>query len=270
MFKTMRCIRPFLWQHLSSSTRTSNAYTCAYRISPKVMCFGTNVTESVAQVMTPSTTRADSEKNTNSRSVTYSSPVVSGGGGVTASQMRLRSERMKGASGEDLEKLQRSYMDVEKEIAEAQREIRDLHRESRYKEAMEIAKSTRTLCIEHFGDEHPVVASMHVNVGLLHRCVGELVEAEIPYVKALKIYRKVCGMDHPSTATCFVNLAALHKARASQLSGMDRLAEVDKSRSYGVCFNPNPKPVIVSIVLFQYFFNISIFVQFQIVYFWCA
>eukprot|EP00941_MAST-03F_sp_MAST-3F-sp1_P002819 g2819.t1 len=129
--------------------------------------------------------------------------------------------------------LQQSYIEVEKDVASAQREIRDLYRSGQYSEALTIAESTLTVCKDHFGDEHPVVASLHVNIGLLHRCMGSLEKAEGPYKIALKIYKNVCGMDHPSTATCFVNLASLHQALASQTTGLDKVTHVDHSCSYG-------------------------------------
>jgi tetratricopeptide (TPR) repeat protein len=172
--------------------------------------------------------------STRHREVTKHYPSVSAtSGGVTAEQARRRHEALAGAAGDALEEKQRSFMEVEKDIAAAQRDIRDLYRSGRHREALEIAERAKTASEAHFGKEHPVAASLLVNVGLLRRCLGELEAAEEAYASALRTYRSTCGDDHPSTATCFVNLTSLYKAMADRAQGMERASRLAEARAHG-------------------------------------
>ena len=62
-----------------------------------------------------------------------------------------------------------------------------------------------------FGPDHPSVAIRLNNLGLVLRDLGEIDAARAHMSRALEIYRKVLGEDHPSTKTVRKNLASLDK-----------------------------------------------------------
>ncbi len=51
------------------------------------------------------------------------------------------------------------------------------------------------------GTEHPEIAKIYNNIGLLLNDEGEYQEAFSVYQKCLAIQEKVLGTEHPSTAT---------------------------------------------------------------------
>ena len=58
--------------------------------------------------------------------------------------------------------------------------------------------------------EHPDVANLLDNLGILYRALGEYAKAEAYYLQALEIRKKALGMEHPDVATSLNNLGILY------------------------------------------------------------
>ena len=127
----------------------------------------------------------------------------------------------------------RSYMEIEKDIAAMHRSIRDLHGNGDYKESLEVSKQALELSRSHFGDEHPVSASLLNNIALNEKCLGHLDEALASYGEALRIYESVVGETHTSCATCKLNIAKLLQLQANNIPGLDRVQLLQQAKELG-------------------------------------
>ncbi len=58
------------------------------------------------------------------------------------------------------------------------------------------------------GSEHEYVAATLSNLALLYRALGHYAKAEPLYRRALSIWGKALGFDHPNVATSLENYAA--------------------------------------------------------------
>lgn len=75
-----------------------------------------------------------------------------------------------------------------------------------YVEALDIVQRVR-------GPEHPDVAAILNNLGVLHRMHGQLPEAMQHLTRALDIKQQALGPSHPDVALTLMNLAQVYAAR---------------------------------------------------------
>ena len=66
---------------------------------------------------------------------------------------------------------------------------------------------------KQFGDEDVRLATCLNNLALLYNTQGQYGQAEPYYQRALAIYEKALGPDHPNIATSFNNLALLYNTQ---------------------------------------------------------
>jgi len=57
----------------------------------------------------------------------------------------------------------------------------------------------------------PHTATSYNNLAELYRSMGQYQKAEPLYLKAVKIFEKILGEEHPDTATSYNNLAGLYE-----------------------------------------------------------
>ena len=81
-----------------------------------------------------------------------------------------------------------------------------------------------------YGPEHPNVATMVNNLGGVLRAQGDLARARSCFQRALAIWEKSFGSDHPHTAIARDNLAALPPDIANVLKHVKRSVQRDSSR----------------------------------------
>ncbi len=60
-----------------------------------------------------------------------------------------------------------------------------------------------------YGEVHPIVASAHSAIGVLHYRQGELAQAEAELEASLKVRERLAGADHPSLVAGLVNLGGI-------------------------------------------------------------
>ncbi len=77
---------------------------------------------------------------------------------------------------------------------------------------------------EKFGDQDPRLAASLNNLAELYRAQGKYTQAEPLYRRALAIWEKTLGPEHPDVATDLENYAAL-------LHKLNRAAEADKMKA---------------------------------------
>jgi len=65
------------------------------------------------------------------------------------------------------------------------------------------------------GKEHPNIATILNNLGLLYHLIGDYTQAKPLYERSLVIREKVLGEDHPDVATSLNNLAELYESQGS-------------------------------------------------------
>ena len=121
-------------------------------------------------------------------------------------------------------------MQIEKDLASMQRDIRDLHGHGEYAESLEVTQRALEVSRAHFGAEHPVTASLLNNAALNHKYLGNLESAVRDFSAALEIYEKVLGESHTSCATCKLNLAKLLQMQANHVPGLDRVQLLQEAK----------------------------------------
>jgi tetratricopeptide (TPR) repeat protein len=139
--------------------------------------------------------------------------------------------------------------------AELKRQIDELYREGKFREAIPLAEKVVFLTKRAKGEEHPDTATSLNDLAELYEAVGDYTKAEPLYQKALAIRQKVLGPDHPNTATSLENLAVLefdlgrnkeaevyaHRAADAQrnlLSRMFSFSSEPQRLAYLATFNP--------------------------------
>ena len=65
--------------------------------------------------------------------------------------------------------------------------------------------------MKKLGSEHTEVAESYINLGLVHRRLGDLNQAKELHVRSLDIYLKKLGPEHVDVAMCYDNLGLLHR-----------------------------------------------------------
>jgi tetratricopeptide (TPR) repeat protein len=121
-------------------------------------------------------------------------------------------------------------MQIEMDLAALQREIRDLHGLGRYADSLEACRRALVVSRDHFGDKHPVTASLLNNQALNHKYLGELDAAVNAFHEALRVYEEVLGATHTSAATCKLNIAKLLQLKANTQPGLDRVQLLQEAK----------------------------------------
>ena len=123
-----------------------------------------------------------------------------------------------------------SYMQIEKDLAAMQRSIRDLHGHSDYAGSLAVAKQALEVSRDHFGEQHPVTASLLNNIALNQKYLGDVDAAISTFKQALEIYEAVLGETHTSCATCKINIAKLLQLQANHVPGLDRMQLLQEAK----------------------------------------
>jgi len=123
-----------------------------------------------------------------------------------------------------------SFMEIEKNLASMQREIRDLHGVGRYADSLDVCQQALQVSRDHFGSEHPVTASLLNNIALNQKYLGKIDEAVTTFHEALEIYENVLGSTHTSCATCKINIAKLLQLQANNVPGLDRMQMLQEAK----------------------------------------
>jgi CHAT domain-containing protein/Tfp pilus assembly protein PilF len=87
----------------------------------------------------------------------------------------------------------------------------DLHKQSKYAEALPLYQRALALQEKALGSDHPIVAISLNNLAVLHKTMGDYAQALPLFQRALAIHEKVLGPDHPDTANNVSNLAGLYQ-----------------------------------------------------------
>jgi esterase/lipase superfamily enzyme/tetratricopeptide (TPR) repeat protein len=96
------------------------------------------------------------------------------------------------------------------DLAAMQEQVRQLHSQSRYVEAVPIAERYVALARQREGEEHAKFATAIGWLGILYETQGRYAEAEPLFKRALAINEKALGPDHPGVGTSLNNLAELY------------------------------------------------------------
>jgi serine/threonine-protein kinase len=81
-----------------------------------------------------------------------------------------------------------------------------LYKVGRFEEAHARFQQALLLMEKAQGPEHPFVADMHNNIGVIHSELGRYEEARASYERSLAIVQKTLGPEHPSVANTLTNL----------------------------------------------------------------
>ena len=123
----------------------------------------------------------------------------------------------------------------QEEIAAIQLYVREMHRDGKYEEALEVCETLIQKCEQVFGVNHPVTASSYNNAAVMHKMLGNYNEARTRYQNALGVYEKVVGQDHSSYASALNNLGNLAKSQVQlddTLTALERLQLLQSSVDY--------------------------------------
>ena len=118
-------------------------------------------------------------------------------------QLKIASTPDKDASGE---KKEQEEAGPEKSGGPHRTHVDFATAEQYYKRSLEIKE-------KEFGPDHPDVATILNNMGVLYRGEGDYASAEPLYKRALAIREKALGPDHPEVATSLNNLGVLYSTR---------------------------------------------------------
>ena len=97
------------------------------------------------------------------------------------------------------------------------------------------------------GADHPLTATSLNNLATLYQSQGRYSEAELMYVRAIKIFFQALGKDHPNTQAIIHNFIgcvqkAVEAGQQGQLSGhpmtQNTLATIDQGGSKRSFFQP--------------------------------
>jgi tetratricopeptide (TPR) repeat protein len=128
-----------------------------------------------------------------------------------------KSENSSGGCGSCSDKPKDDQMEDDYTL-QLQNLIRQLYHTAEYEQGLEASLELLKHCKSHFvhpyvADHHPVTASAHNNVALMHKSLGQFAEAGEHYQQAFDMYKSTLGDDHAHTATAMANLANLLRAR---------------------------------------------------------
>lgn len=121
---------------------------------------------------------------------------------------------------------------AERGIAMLLVEVRDHLTHGRYGSAEEAATHCAAAAKAYYGTMHPAYASAANNLSVALNHMGKHDEAIEQASEALKVYEKVLGNGHASTAATLANLGVMFTGMARRAKGLDRLQHSDAARSY--------------------------------------
>jgi len=110
-----------------------------------------------------------------------------------------------------------------------QKDLKNLHSEGKYSEAMDLAEDIKAKVRAEFGDHNPVYASAVNNVALMQKMMGHYEESVASYTEAVQLYKEVAGSEHPSYRTALSNLGLAYKSQADASKGVERLSLLERS-----------------------------------------
>jgi CHAT domain-containing protein/Tfp pilus assembly protein PilF len=99
-----------------------------------------------------------------------------------------------------------------------------------YREGIPIARRALALHEKLLGAEHPDIASVVENLGLLYYRAGDFATAESVYLRALAVSEKVLGPEHPTTAHILINLGNMYNR-----TGTYHKSGVQYRRALAIC-----------------------------------
>ncbi len=103
----------------------------------------------------------------------------------------------------------------EKYLSSLQREVQDRYSTGDYSGALELSTQAQSELAEHFGKNHPVVASAHNNSAIALKRLGRFDDAVNQYIRACEIYRSAsAGERHPQYLATLTNLGLCFQAAA--------------------------------------------------------
>ena len=121
-------------------------------------------------------------------------------------------------------------MEREREIAELQSDLRAAINAGRWATAAKLSEDVLTATESHFTKNHVAYASALNNRGLVLKQTGRVEDALSAYQEAFKIYSRLVGQDHASTAASLANLGLCNLAAAEKTSGMKKLELVNVAK----------------------------------------
>eukprot|EP00978_Attheya_sp_CCMP212_P017511 scaffold46682_cov37-Attheya_sp.AAC.2 len=125
----------------------------------------------------------------------------------------------------------------QRRIMELQSHIRTHHEHANYTEAQSCCEDLLTMSQESYGTRHPVTASAHNNLALMHKLLGAYEPARQQYHAALSVYSEVLGTDHESYAAALHNLGNLDRSQSlhddsESIKALHRLQLNDSAMEY--------------------------------------
>ena len=96
------------------------------------------------------------------------------------------------------------------EVLEWQRQVKTLHQQGKYQEAVRIQEKELAWTEKHLGPDHPTTASSLNTLGFLYLAQGSYAKAEPLFQRALAIREKIQGPEHPDTAQSLNSLSELY------------------------------------------------------------
>jgi tetratricopeptide (TPR) repeat protein len=125
--------------------------------------------------------------------------------------------------------------DKEMALAALQTRITTSYQQGDFTSALDLSKDLLKQTEDHFSHMHPATASAYNNVGLMHKLLGDFIEARSNYNHAMRIYGQVVGRDHASYAMILHNLGTLNRTQIhldSSLKATERLSLVETALEY--------------------------------------
>jgi len=117
-----------------------------------------------------------------------------------------------------------------------QNAVLEYHRAGNYTKGLQVAQDLLKATQAHFGKDHPATAAAYNNTGLLHKHLGDYVQARADYQAAQRIYKgSALGVDHTSYATALHNLGNLNRNQIHldpTLQATDRLLLLQDALDY--------------------------------------
>jgi tetratricopeptide (TPR) repeat protein len=93
--------------------------------------------------------------------------------------------------------------------------LNSLYQSGNFRGAIEVAEGLWEIRKRALGPEHPEVADILNNLGVLHQAAGDFTEAEQFYKDALTLKEKALGVNHPSVAKTLFNVADFYRVRGA-------------------------------------------------------
>ena len=204
---TQRVSRPFVWLSSRSITNSKRIYhvpvNSAWCFSP---CYSSSSSSSSLVVVVEGVDDGRWWKGSRTRRQFVTVDVTS----TTAGTLKTTTTS---SSGNNERRM--NHQELEEHIVKLNGQIRIQYKHADYEGALETSKIVLEECQNYFpSDEHPAIASAHVNIGLMNKHLGQYDEARKHYTQALNTYEHLVGTDHASYAATLHNMGTLDRAQA--------------------------------------------------------